>query len=263
MIKKYYLFFGLFIFMSFISDSGYRLYKTIPATSGNFTSDHLGNLYLINDDILEKYDTMGNLFKTYNDKTLGNISYADVSNPLKVVVFYKEFGEVVYLDNMLAKTSDPIRLMDIGLDQASLVCFYYDGIWVYDQRNQELVQLNHEQKKIHKTGNLAHQLNIDLAPDFMLQHNNYLYLNNPSTGILVFDNYGTYSKTIPLRGLKTFQVVEDNIVYFSGNRLYSFNLKTLEEQVLELPDSALFARVGKDRLFLFNKAGMNLYKGNY
>jgi len=131
---------------------------------------------------------------------------------------------------------------------------------VYDQQNKELIQVNNEQKKMHRTGNISKQLDVQLEPNFMIEKDNYLFLNNPTTGILVFDNYGTYYKTIPLKGLNTFQVIEDNIIYYNDNTLRSFNIKTLEEQVQTFPDSALFARIGKERLFLLNDHKINIYR---
>ena len=36
----------------------------------------------------------------------------------------------------------------------------------------------------------------------MEQYNNRLYLNEPESGIYVFDHFGTYIKKIPIHGLE-------------------------------------------------------------
>lgn len=50
-----------------------------------------------------------------------------------------------------------------------------------------LVRLDSKLAVAQTTSNLNQLLGIEINPNFMCEYNNSVYLNNPSTGILVFD----------------------------------------------------------------------------
>lgn len=260
MLKKILFLFIIITSGAFTGEPFYTFQRSVFINSTFFTTDNLGNFYVLRNDVLEKYDTLGNFYRSYNDKKLAGITSVDVSNPLKIVVFYREFSEVILLDNMLTRQADPIKLLDMDITQPTLVCFSFNGLWVYDRQNRELIQINNERKKIRSTGNLVQILNIDVQPNYMVENNNYLFLNDPALGVFIFDIYGTYYKTVPIKGLKDFKVMEEEIIYFAGNKLNSYNFKTLEEKIQSLPDSASDARIEKDKLFLLKNDTLNIYR---
>jgi hypothetical protein len=58
-------------------------------------------------------------------------------------------------------------------------------------------------------------------------NNEFVYLNDPLVGILVFDIFGSYQKTIPILGLKKFAVKEGKIIYGKGGHILQYqNLRT-------------------------------------
>lgn len=252
----------LLLFCAFIS--GERpLLKTLPATGAVFTSDPMDNIYLIGNEQISKYDSNGSPLKTFSDKTHGAITSADVSNPLRIVLFYRDFSQVAFLDNTMSINGAAINLQQHDIFQPTLVCSSHsNGLWVYDQQNFELIRLNQELQFSQRTGNLAQQVNIDLQPNFLLETNNQVYLNNPSTGILVFDVFGTYYRTIPVRGLRSFQLRGDDLYYFlSSGKLFRYNVKTFEQDSMDTDiGQVLDARVGKERLFVQKSDSLKIYR---
>ena len=249
---------------------GYKLYKSIPVDHATFFSiDNFGNSYVVTNDILSQYSPSGDLMLTYNERQQGHLTYVDVSNPLKLLLFYPDFARVVVLDNKLSPKGQ-INFRDVDIFQPGLVCnSYNDAIWVFDQQELKLKRLDASLRKVNESSSLG-QVAESIAPNFMLEVNNWLYVNNPSTGIMVFDVYGTYYKTLPFTGLHSFQVVNDQLVYFRYNRengkpeLKTYNLKTIEEKDILLPapykaDSILDARLTQEKLFLFKKEVIDLY----
>ena len=97
---------------------------------------------------------------------------------------------------------------------------------MYDKQNNSLVRFNSESKTLVKTGNLKRILDIDMNPNFMIEHNGYLYLNCPKEGIMLFDIYGTFYKTIPIKDLKEFNVVNENVFYFKDRALNEYKAST-------------------------------------
>ncbi len=201
--------------------------------------DNIGNSYVVNEDEMMKYLANGKFFTRYSNLKLGSITSVDVTNPLKLVVFYKDFQQILFLDNQLSLNSDIVALESLGYEQTELVCASANNsFWIYDKRNNELVRFNENSKKISATGNLKQILRENITPNYMIEHNGFLYLNSPEKGIYVFDIFGAFSKIISLKGLTHFQVNGNILYYQKGMELCSYNYQIFEESCKAIPDTA-------------------------
>ena len=88
-----------------------------------------------------------------------------------------------------------------------------------------------------------------------------LFVNEPDIGILVFDIFGTYIKTLLIKGLSQFQVHQDQLIYFKDGICHSYHLKTLQEGQILLPDVQGIKAISieKERLFLLRENHLDLY----
>lgn len=234
-MKKYFFLLLLLPYYCF-SQINYKLITTIAVPSDYFTTDNQANVYVVKGNTLTKYDKTGKELYKYSNKNFGNITFVDASNMLRILLFYKDFLQIVFLDNTLSLNGEPVSLDKIGFQQAQLVCSSYNsGCWIYDQQNMELIRLDQNLLETQKTGNLSALLNMDLKPDFLIEYNNKVYLNNPTEGILVFDIYGTYNKTIPSKNTTEFQPFTDWTYYMTANKINAYNTKSTEEVQFETP----------------------------
>ncbi len=233
MVSKLILSFGLFIIFAFSEPKICNVRILFNNKNSTALIDGFANVYVLHVDEIKKFNTQGNFQKTFSNKRYGTIQSIDVTNPLKVLVYYRDFQQVLFLDNQLSPTSNIISLENLGYEQASLVCTSLNNsFWLYDKQNNELVRFDSELKSLLKTGNLKRILNMDIKPNFMREHGNYLYLNCPDEGILMFDIYGTYYKTIPVKNLSEFSVINGNIFYFQKQVLKEYqsqNFITVEK----------------------------------
>jgi hypothetical protein len=243
------------------SQSKYKLVTAIGTEADLFTTDNQSNFYVVKKDELFKYNKSGKLLYKYSNKNLGSISYVDASNMMRILVYYKDFAQVVFLDNTLSVNGEPISFDKIGLQQVGLVCSSFNnGMWIYNQQNFSLSQLNQNYEAVHKTENLSNLLNIELQPVRILEYDNRVYMNNPSTGILIFDIYGTYYKTVPVKNAKEFQVIADWVYYSSGNKIKAYNIKTTDESEFEVPESEFSSfRLEVKSLFLQTSKGISIF----
>src|SRR6201987_4573105 len=243
--------FLVFVAFSFSADDELKTLFIIKSSSDFFTTDNLGNTYLIKGEEIKKYSQTGDLLKIFSNKTTGKITSLDATNPLRILVFYKDFATILIIDDLLSQNGDPMNLLDYSLEQSDAICTSFNnGIWFFNRENMELVRLDETFKPVVNTGNLNRLLSADFKPNFMLEHNGYLYLNNPAEGVYVFDIYGTYFKTIPIKNLQRFQVKDNNIFYYLGGVLKSYNIKDLTQK--ELPfKNVTDVRVEKENYYLF------------
>jgi hypothetical protein len=223
--------------------------------------DNIGNTYFIKAETISKYDSAGVLQKTFSNKNFGPITSADATNALRIVLFYKDFNRIVILDNTLSQNGDAIQLEAVGFPLATLAASSHDnGIWVYDQQNFELVRLNRNLQVEQRTGNLSQLLGTELQPNFIIEKDNRLFLNNPATGILVFDIFGTYSKTIPLKSLKEFQVVDNNIIYFQDSAVSTWDMITANDQrLIASSPKATSVLLQKNKMFVLEDKHFLIY----
>jgi hypothetical protein len=242
----------------------FNLISTINVDAKEIQTDRMGNLYIISKtNQLYKYSSSGKLLSTLNYNYSGNITSLDVSNTLEIYVFYRELNSIVFLDNNLAFRGD-INLSNFGIGQASSIARSYDnGIWVFDVVDLQV-------KKLGKDGVISLQSNNvrqftqakSIMPTFMFDNNDRLYVNDSTLGILVFDVFTNYIKTIPIKGIVDFKILGDDL-YFSKNQvLYGYKLKGLLQKSVQLPDNISFSdcSIEKDRLFIANNNLVEIYE---
>lgn len=226
MLKPFYLILIIFFHVSSIVHAQNRL-----PVSGDFTTDVLNNIYIFNNNSIKMYNNNTKQKFIYSNNNLGKINYIDTYNAHKVLVFYKDFGKIVTLDNTLSPNNNVIDLMENGYENVNLVCkSYNDGFWLYNSINFELIRKDVDFNTTNQSGNLANLLRQDITPSYIIEYNNKVYLNDTLKGIYVFDVYGTYIKTIPIVGIKEFQVKDKQIIFSTTkNTIGIYNLFTLEQ----------------------------------
>ena len=107
MLKRVTIFFLLFTFC-FVSnaqtDSLFVPFKKIKGDIAAFAADNFDNIYLLNSsDQLKKIAANGDSVGVFNNvRRYGKVAQIDVSNPMRVLLYYKDFSTVVVLDRLLS-----------------------------------------------------------------------------------------------------------------------------------------------------------------
>ncbi|HEX5001751.1 MAG TPA: hypothetical protein VFW78_04590 [Bacteroidia bacterium] len=240
----------------------FTLIDTIKlAHEAHFTTDYLGNCYIYQNGDLFKYNKNGKQIGTYSTREFGNIGYIDASNPLKTLVVYPDFSKAVVLDASLSANTT-ISLNFPGLVPVNLICTSRDaGYWVYDEGAQRLKKLDNQYNVILE-GTEMGQISADpVKPEFLLESGRWLFIGTSDNGILVFDRYGTYFKTIRLNDIKGIQVEDNEVIYLDNNIINALDVRSQVSRTFALPDVAEIsqARLAPDRLFLVSADILKIY----
>lgn len=221
------------VILVLLSSVFYAQTSSVEFKAKAFTTDQTGSYYEIYFNQIKKVGKNGQRQFTYSNNILGEITSVDVFNPMKIVVFFKDFSKVVVLDNTLTEQGGVLDLNEVSLEETSLVCTSYNnGAWYYNPVKFQLNRLEHSSRSINTSANIANILNKNIQPNFLVEYNNRVYLNDPINGILVFDIYGTYLKTIPIFKLKSFQVKENYLLYVNlTGQIETYDFFTLEQAV--------------------------------
>jgi hypothetical protein len=240
----------------------WRVLGTIEADAKIIETDRMGNLYVVSKtNQLNKYDVNGKLLGTLNYAYLGNITYIDASNPLEIYLFYRELNALVFLDNNLAFRGR-LNLSDAGIVQASAAArSYSNGIWVFDQGDLQLKKLNKDGSVSQVSGNsLQFAQSKQLNPTLIIDNGNRVFLNDSSEGVMVFDVFANYVKTIPIKGKEEMVVLDEHLYYRTDSLLISYRFQNLKRDTFNLP-SGKFSRfcLEKERLYLMGEKAIFKY----
>lgn len=199
---------------------------SITGAFDQFTTDELGNVYAVRGDVLELYNVKGELMQRNSLKTFGRIGSIDAFYSLKPMVFAQEQGQLAVLDNTLAVQGSVIDLPRNGFAQVTLVCAsVQNSFWFFDQKELSLIRVDAQLRPQANTGRLDQLIGHAPMPTQMIERDNWLYVNDPANGILVFDLFGTYAKTIPITGAKSFEVRGEHIHFFKDGSFSIFDMR--------------------------------------
>jgi hypothetical protein len=220
-----------------------------------FTTDEMGNVYALQGDELELFDKRGKSWLRNSAKTFGRIHTIDAFYSLKPMVFSPEQGQLAVLDNTLSVQGSVMNLPRQGFPQVVLACMSVQNhFWLFDERDLQLIRVDSQLRPVASTGRLDQLLGITPAPTMMHEHESRLYLNDPEQGILVFDLFGTYMRTIPILGAGSIEVRSGRIYHFRDGALHVYDMRTFVTAEFPLPggpyEGLRDARVERGQVFL-------------
>lgn len=258
----------LLLFCSFSLTSEFSLEGEIKGQFKFFTTDKLGNVFLLtpkND--IQKFDKKGKKITEANFKVMGDATLIDAGNPLEIYVFYKDQNKLVYFDNMLNYRGETDLYKTLGVNNIQAVYRSYDnGFWFFDPDNFKLKKADKQGSLQSESINLASVADTILTPQMLLDDGKFVYLKTNNDRLLVFDILGNYIKTIPLEKFTSFQVREEKIVYSTTKDLFVYNPSTFEKGNYKLESNPKFAnknfmniRMENDRLYLQDSAMIGIY----
>jgi hypothetical protein len=254
------IFYSLLLFG--FQEPGFVLVKSINEKGDFITTDNLDNIYLVAKDRLFKYDKDGNFLYVYTNKIKGKIDYVDVTDPMKILVFYKDFGLIAFLDNTLSIKGEPIELNKLNFELSSLACASYpSGIWLYDPQSLKLIRINKSLLISQQSGNINQLTGLVINPVFMTEYNENIYLCDPKAGVFVFDKFGAYFKTINLKGISNFQIIKDKLYYLKDDKMGLNELNNFgEDKLIPLPLKEIkMIQVRQKKICILNNDGVSLY----
>jgi hypothetical protein len=200
-----------------------------------FTTDEMGNIYALTGDVLELYDKQGRFVIRNSVKTFGRIASIDATFSLKPMVFSPEQGLLAVLDNTLSVQGSVITLSRQFPQVVQAAMSVQNNFWLFDERELSILRVDGQLRPLSNTGRLDQLLGFTPRPTGMHEHDGWLYVNDPLNGILVFDLFGTYARTIPITGILGFQVRGQEMYFFKDGGLHVYDMQSFETRQVVLP----------------------------
>ena len=247
------------------ADTSFHLLRRIPGTIVDFTVDNLDNVYVLNDrNRLVKYSPDGDSLGAFNDvRKFGQVSTIDASNPLRILLYYKDFTTIVILDRFL-NVRNTIDLRKQQLFQVTAVGQSYDNkIWLYDEQESKLRKIDEDGKLLLATPDLRLLTGTAPMPVRLYDENKYVYLCDPANGIYVFDYFGSLKNVIEIRKWQNLKVAGKYIFGSLGSKLYRYDISTFRYDEWQLPAplvNSLSFNFSAARIYALKKDGLDIYR---
>ncbi len=231
-------FLALFSFVTHAqNDTTFQKVRVMTGDIVDFAVDNLDNVYILNSrNQLRKYNVNGDSVGVYNDvKKFGQATYIDVSNPLKVLLYYKDFSTVVMLDRFLNAVNN-LDLRKHNIFQAKAIGQSYDNrIWVYDELENKLKKIDEDGKLMQETPDFRLLIGKAIVPLRIFDENKYVYVYDSTDGVYVFDYFGTLRNNIMIRGWENFKVAGKFIYGSRSDTIFRYEISTFRMNEWKMP----------------------------
>lgn len=245
-------------------DTTFKLVKVITGDIAAFTVDNLDNLYILNSrNQLKKLNANGDSAAIFNDvRKYGQASLIDVSNPLKILLYYKDFATIVVLDRFL-NIRNSIDLRQQNILQVKAIGQSYDNkIWLYDELDNKLKKIDDDGKVLQETPDFRLLLGKAITPLKIFDENKFVYVYDSTYGAYVFDYYGALKNNIMIDHWKNFKVAGKFIYGSRSDTLFRYEISTYRLDEWKMPPAIIDSRTfnfTSTRLYALKNDGIEIY----
>ncbi len=218
--------------------------------------DGFENYFYVKDNILFKKKPLD--FLQYQNLSLGKLTKVDITNPLKIVLFYEEFNSVIILDNQL----NEIQKVDFSKNEVQIVASAIgisgqNQLWLYNNLNQQigLYDLNTNSYK---------NLGVPIKENFTYYQTdfNYFHWIDKQNQWMTCSIFGRVTDNGKVDSYDQMQIVDnDKLLYLKNNQLYYKDIITNKVFEIEIVEKSFEKFYYKDQILsIFTTKGISNYK---
>ena len=244
--------------------SSFTFIKKINSPVSSFAVDNIGGVYIITpENQLKKYNETGDSIGVFNQVTkYGKLTYVDVQNPWKAILYYQNFSTIVLLDKYL-DVSTAINLRKQNIFKVKAVTASYDNnIWLFDEQDGKLKKIDDNGKVLSET--VDFRLLFDSVPDpeKIIDRDGLVYLYDKTKGIYVFDYYGSFKTKLSFLHWDNIEVIGKTVYGFDKENIYKYTPPlpdcTTNKMPAELQNSSLI-KLSNHKIYSLKDNQLTIY----
>jgi hypothetical protein len=218
-----------------------------------FACDHFDNVYVYTKNILKRFNSVGIDEAQYSSLSYGHLNSLDVSDPMQLTLFYKDFNLVQLLDNKLNPIGEPLYLDKLGFTSVDCVCkSRQGGIWIFDSFAQKLVLYSFSNRSIVKEIDILRYTKPIIGVDNIVESGTDIYFYKKQSALNYIDQMGGSFSIAEIYPTSMCQFFDDYIVYVCNKNLMQYSLKSGETRNFGLDGFKEFDDIksGNKKLFI-------------
>lgn len=243
----------------------FQLTKIIDKEAKSVYMDNLDQVYLLrsNNELL-KYDVNGQLKQRYSNNRLGTLTTVDVTNPLRILLFYADFQQVVVLDNNLAELSNFSFSQKGNFQITAIAASNSQSFWVFDELSQQLIRYNPMMEEEFRSVSFLQLLDEMIKVKQIFTDDNHILLQISSQDVLELDRFGALVRKIHVENQSDLSFQAHKLSYLNKNQLISYDLMSKEKTSKALPNpiNALSLAVGHKFIAVLSEKAVFLLPNN-
>jgi len=245
-------------------DSLFRFVRSYPGPVTDMVVDNLGNMYLLHQNgQLKKLRQNGDSLGVFNNtRRFGKLSSIDASNPLKTLLYYKDFGTIVVLDRLMdIRATIDLRKQQL-LQVGAIGQSYDNNIWIFDNLELKLKKISDDGRLLDQSADFRQIFDSVPSPGRIVDQNNLVYLYDPAMGVYQFDYYGAFKNRLPFTGWRDFNVINNTLFGRDTDFLYRYDAGSLQLQRYRVPSFMKDARkiiILSGQVYLLTEEGVRVY----
>lgn len=241
MFKVYYASFAFaFVLLSLVTSAQTSNDNTLAFV------DRPGDLYMLKKNILYKYDTAGSLL--YMERLPNIPTVFEPRDGARMFIFYRDTKQCAFFSD---QTRQEFMIEDHYAIDPLLACSSGDyNIWVLDQADISLKKISPAQQKVLTEATInQHQFNS--PPEFIgiREYQNFLFLHEKNTGILVFNSLGIQIKKIGDASVEYFNFLGEELYYKKESKLTFYDLFDSSSREEQLSSGCPFSLLTDSRTY--------------
>lgn len=248
-------------------DSLFQFHQFIPGKFQYITADNLDNLYLVNEtNQLKKLNAKGDSAGVFNEvRKYGRLYSMDVTNPLKILLYYRNFATIVVLDRFL-NLRHTINLRNQNIFKVKAIGTSYDNnIWVFDEGDLKLKRIDDAGQVLAETVDFRMIFDEVPSPTQIFDQDGFVYLYDPEKGFYCFDIYGAFKSKVPLLNWQFTEVVAGKYYGFTNKHLERYLPASRMDQRFPLPNcfqQANQIKATNGKVYLLTPTGITTFLVN-
>jgi len=260
---KYLIFIFLFIQLFFVNAQELKttLIEEYIIKADKFIGvDNYKNCYYVHNNTLFKKTI--NFTYSYSNTQLGSITSVDITNPLKLLVFYRDFNTVLLLDNKLNELTKPINFTTGSFSKniAFASISSNNNLWLYSLDDNILQLWNHQKRKIEFTSQPLTFINNNFVPTNQLSTYKNCWLIGENN-LLKFNEYGTLIESQEKTMSCYLRPFGDGYIFSEDNKLvYQKSLNKTEQIKLNPQVFIKSFYVNTNHIYIFDGTKVFVFK---
>lgn len=210
-----------------------KLVYEIPSKAERIEMDNIGQIYTFSGNAWTKYDTNGKTVGVFSEYGATADDIWDVTDPQKIVFFQPDFQKGIVLDRTMNadftfnfNTTNSAASKNENRFVPNIATASDSKLWAIDTYTNKILKLDKNGNNILNNNFLDRNNTLSLDCKQLLEHDNRLYAHQKKVGVLVFDAFGMQIKTIEIKDLQYFNIINAQIVAYNLGKIHTFDLET-------------------------------------
>lgn len=221
------------------------------------TVDRAGDLYVVTEEGIKKYDAQGNKLNSYPST---GISSFDTGNGVRLLAYKRNTKEYAILTPSLREATTATLDSTLVIEPVLVASSGDYNLLIADAGDRTIKKIDTRDPGVltevkidtSKTGHAVFTL--------LRAYQTLIFLLEKQTGIQVYNSIGNYLRTIPAPEIEYFNFLGEELYYLHDGKINFIDLYTGAKRQTDFSSDARFVVLTEERLYAVNDNSIDVFE---